>query len=185
MTTRSLEERVRELEDRTAIAELVARYGLVMDNRDMEAMPGLFTADVHIRSGDGVMDCRGRETVVELFRGRFKVLGPSNHFTHDRIVTFNPANPDEASGIVLSHAEMNRLGQPMLTAIRYHDEYRREDGQWRFAARVLNMFYYVPTDQYLDAFRPEGLATRNRAYATPTAADCPETLATWQAYYGK
>ena len=159
MTTRTLEQRVQELEDRTAISELVARYGLVMDNRDLAAMPALFTADVRIRSGDGVMDCQGREATVELFRGRFKVLGPSNHFTHDRIVTFSPNDPDAATGIVLSHAEMNRLGQPMLN--------------------------YVPTDQYLDVFRPEGLATRNRAYATPTAADWPETLATWQAFYGK
>ncbi len=185
MTSRTLEQRVQELEDRTAIGELIARYGLVMDNRDMAAMPALFTADVRIRSGDGVMNCQGRDAAVELFRSRFKVLGPSNHFTHDRIVTFNPANSDEASGIVLSHAEMNRLGQPMLTAIRYHDEYRREGGEWRFAERVLHMFYYVPTDQYLDVFRPEGLATRNRAYATPAPADWPETLATWQAFYGQ
>lgn len=185
MNARTLEQRVQELEDRTAIGELIARYGLVMDNRDMAAMPGLFTADVKIRSGDGVMNCRGRDAAVELFRSRFQVLGPSNHFTHDRIVTFNPANQDEATGIVLSHAEMNRLGQPMVTAIRYNDQYRREAGEWRFAERVLNMFYYVPTEQYLEVFRPEGLATRNRAYATPTAADWPETLATWQAYYGK
>lgn len=185
MNTRTLEQRIQELEDRTAIGELIAHYGLVMDNRDMAAMPGLFTADVHIHSGDGVMNCHGREAAVELFRGRFKVLGPSNHFTHDRIVTFSATNPDEASGIVLSHAEMNRLGQPMVTAIRYHDRYRREDGAWRFAERLLKMFYYVPTDQYVEVFRPEGLATRNRAYATPTAADWPETLATWQAYYGK
>lgn len=185
MTSRTLEQRIQELEDRTAIGELIARYGLVMDNRDMAAMPALFTADVRIRSGDGVMNCVGREAAIDLFRGRFQVLGPSNHFTHDRIVTFSPTNPDEASGIVLSHAEMNRLGQPMVTAIRYHDQYRREAGAWRFAERVLNMFYYVPTDQYVAVFRPEGLATRNRAYATPTAADWPESLATWQAFYGQ
>lgn len=181
---RTLEERLRELESRTEIGELVARYGLVMDNRDMAAMPSLFTHDVRIRSGDGVMDSQGREAAIELFRGRFKVLGPSNHFTHDRIVTFDPANPERATGIVLSHAEMNRLGQPMLTAIRYHDEYRVEDGAWRFASRILHMFYYVPTAQYLEVFSPAGLATRNRAYGKPTPADWPESLATWREFYG-
>lgn len=184
MAHRTLEERLQELESRTAIAELIARYGLVMDNRDMANMPALFTHDVRIRSGDGVMDCVGREAAIELFRGRFKVLGPSNHFTHDRIVTFAEGNPEQATGIVLSHAEMNRLGQPMLTAIRYHDEYRVEDGSWRFAARVLHMFYYVPTAQYLEVFQPEGLGTRNRAYGTPTPADWPESLPTWRAFYG-
>ena len=184
MASRTLEQRLQELESRTAIAELIARYGLVMDNRDMAGMPGLFTNDVRIRSGDGVMDCRGREAAIELFRGRFKVLGPSNHFTHDRIITFDANDPAHATGIVLSHAEMNRLGQPMLTAIRYHDDYRMEDGTWRFAARELHMFYYVPTAQYLEAFSPAGLATRNRAYGTPTPADWPESLPSWREFYG-
>lgn len=182
-TPRTLEQRLQELEDRTAIDELIARYCVVMDNRDMAAMPALFTADVRIRSADGVMDTRGREASIEMFRGRFAVLGPSNHFTHDRIVTFDAADPHRATGLVSSHAEMNRMGQPMLTAIRYHDEYRREEGQWRFASRLLAFFYYVPTAQYLDAFGP-GLAQRNRAYAEPRAADWPESLPTWRSFYG-
>jgi ketosteroid isomerase-like protein len=182
-TPPDLEQRLRRLEDRTEIDELIARYCLAMDNRDLAAIPGLFTADVRIASGDGVMNVVGRAAAVEMFRGRFTVLGPSNHFTHDRIVTFDPADPDRATGIVLSHAEMNRRGQPMLAAIRYHDEYRRDDGAWRFAARTLSFFYYVPTAQYLDALGG-GLARRNRAYDAPQPADWPESLATWKSYYG-
>ena len=34
----TLEERVRHLEDRVAIGELIARYCLVMDNREVEAI---------------------------------------------------------------------------------------------------------------------------------------------------
>jgi hypothetical protein len=129
------------------------------------------------------MNAQGRETVVELFRGRFTVLGPSNHFSHDKIITFDESDPDRATGLVLSHAEMHRRGQPMITAIRYQDAYRREEGRWRFAERVLRFFYYVPAAQYLDALGP-GLALRNRAYDTPVAADWPEALDTWKQYYG-
>ncbi len=180
--TEELSRRLRRLEDRIEIEELIARYGLVMDDRDMVNMADLFTPDVHIRSRDGVMDARGRDAVVALFEGRFEVLGPSNHFTHDKIIRFGD-DPDEADGLVLSHAEMNRKGQPMLTAIRYHDRYRREAGRWRFAARELVFFYYVPTAEYLDAFGP-GLDRRMRAYDTATAADIPESLDSWKAYYG-
>jgi ketosteroid isomerase-like protein len=178
----SLEARLQRLEDRIAIEELIARYGLVMDDRDMERMPELFTEDVRILSRDGVMDARGRDAAVALYRGRFEVLGPSNHVTHDRIIRFGD-DPDEATGIVLSHAEMQRKGEPMLAAIRYADRYRREDGAWRFAERLFDFFYYVPTAQYLDALGP-GLATRMRAYEEPAGADIPEKLATWRAYYG-
>ena len=178
-----LEARVRRLEDRAEIGELIARYGLVMDNRDVLAMGDLFTADVIIESADGVMNIRGREAAVELFRGRFKVLGPSNHVSHDRVLTFSESDPDEADGLVLSHAEMNRKGMAMLAAIRYHDTYRRDAGRWRFARRLLTFMYYVPAAEYLDALGA-GLATRNRAYEVPQPADWPEALATWRDYYG-
>lgn len=184
MTTASdIERRLRQLEDRVEIGELIARYGLVMDDRDMDSMPDLFTPDAVVRSADGVMNAQGRETLVELFRGRFKVLGPSNHFTHDRIVSFDPHDPDRARGLVLSHAEMQRKNMPMLAAIRYTDQYRRHEGRWKFAERVLSFFYYVPTAEYLDALGA-GLAKRNRAYDEAVAADWPEALATWRKYYG-
>jgi ketosteroid isomerase-like protein len=180
----TLEARLRQLEDRTEIGELVTRYCLAMDNRDMTEIPALFTADVQIRSPDGVMNTVGRDAAVQMFVGRFKVLGPSNHVTHDRIVTFDAADADAASGIVLSHAEMQRKGKPMITAIRYYDRYRRDDGRWRFSERVLTFMYYVPTAEYLDAFGP-GIDKRMRAYDEPAPADWPEKLPSWKAYYGR
>lgn len=178
----TLERRLRRLEDRVEIGELVMRYGLVMDDRDVDAMPQLFTPDVHVRSADGVMDARGRDAVCAMFMGRFAVLGPSNHFTHDRRVEFDPDDDDRATGLVLSHAEMQRKGQPMLAAMRYHDVYRRHEGRWCFAERLLSFMYYVPTVEYLDAFGP-GLDRRMRAYDTPMPADWPEPLPTWKRYY--
>ncbi|MBP7614937.1 MAG: nuclear transport factor 2 family protein [Steroidobacteraceae bacterium] len=182
--THDLQRRLRRLEDREEIGELVARYGLAMDNRDVDAIGELFTPDVEIRSGDGVMSVVGREEAVAMFEGRFTVLGPSNHFTHDRIITFDDSEPDRARGLVLSHAEMNRNGRAMLTAIRYEDEYRRDAARWRFRRRLLTFFYYVPVCEYADALGA-GLASRNRAYDEPRAADWPERLPSWQRYYGK
>jgi ketosteroid isomerase-like protein len=182
-STDDLLRRIRRLEDRAEIGELVARYCLVMDDRDMTGMTELFTPDAIVRSRDGVMHASGLTAVVAMFRGRFAVLGPSNHFTHDRIVRFEEDDPDAASGIVLAHAEMNRKGQPMLAAIRYADRYRRLQGRWRIAERVLSFFYYVPTAEYLDALGP-GLAARMRAYDVARPADWPEGLESWREYYG-
>jgi len=181
--TAALEQRIRRLEDRAEINELIARYGLAMDNRDMAAMPEIFAPGFVIKSADGVMNTEGAAAVIEMYRGRFQVLGPSNHFTHDRIITFDAHDPDRATGLVLAHAEMNRKGQAMIAAIRYEDVYLRIDGRWKFGERKLTFFYYVPASQYLDALGA-GLAKRNRAYDSPTAADWPESLVTWQQYYG-
>jgi uncharacterized protein (TIGR02246 family) len=179
--TLDLEARVRRLEDRNEICELIARYGLVMDDRDIQGMAALFTPDVTVRSVDGVMSARGRDAVIEQFRGRFEVLGPSYHFSHDKVIQFD--TDDLAHGTVLSHAEMNRKGQPMLAAIRYSDVYRRHEGRWKFSERLLAFFYYVPTAEYLDALGP-GLAKRMRAYDEARPADFPESLRTWRSYYG-
>lgn len=180
--TESILKRLQRLEDREEIKSLIARYGLVMDDRDVQGMPDLFTPDVHLRSLDGVMDARGRDEVVELFLGRFEVLGPSNHFTHDKIITFGD-DPDHATGVVLSHAEMNRKGQAMLAAIRYHDSYARYEGEWRIAERTFAFFYYVATAEYLDALGA-GLSQRMRAYQKPCAADIPEGLRSWKEFHG-
>jgi len=180
---RGFEARIRRLEDRFEIGELIARYGLVMDNRDIAAMPSLFTTDVEVRSSDGTMDSDGRDAVCAMYRGRLEVLGPSNHVTHDRIITFDDADPDAATGLVLSHAEMCRKGVAMVAAIRYEDAYRREDGKWRFAARRLLFMYFVRTADYIDALGP-GVALRNRVLRDARAADWPEKLQTWRDFYG-
>ena len=45
MSAASLESRIRLLEDREAIRDLVARYTMVVDDRDIDAIGELFTPD--------------------------------------------------------------------------------------------------------------------------------------------
>jgi ketosteroid isomerase-like protein len=181
--TDGIADRIRRLEDRFEIDDLIARYGMIMDDRDIAAMPDLFTEDVVIRSRDGGMAATGRDAAVAMYGRRLTALGPSNHFTHDRVITFVPGQPDQAQGIVLSHAEMSLKGAAMLAAIRYHDRYRRDGGRWRFSERELTFMYFVRVAEYLDALGP-GLANRNRVFETPRPADWPEQLASWKQYYG-
>jgi hypothetical protein len=175
-----LERRVARLEARHAIRELVARYCFAVDERDIEGIGRCFTHDGVMRSQDGMMAARGRAAVIEQFHGRFAVLGPSNHYTHDHVMEFDAADPTRARGTVNSHAEVVRNGEFLLASLRYRDAYRFEEGAWRFAERVLEFFYYA---------RPGALpevmlgGDRNRAYATPQPADFPEGSHHWQAYH--
>ncbi len=172
--------RIRRLEDRESIRQLVARYGVVIDDRDIEGIGLCFTRDGCFRSKDGVMNARGREAVVAQFHGRFAVLGPCMHWTHDHLIWLDEANPDRARGLVSSHAELVRHGRPMVCAMRYEDTYRREDGEWRFEDRLLSFFYYVEAQDYATSL---GSLLRMRAYEKPAPADYPEALQSWRAYY--
>lgn len=175
-----LERRIARLEARSEIRELIARYCFTIDARDIPGIGACFTRDGVFRSIDGVMNAKGRQAVVDQFHGRFAVLGPSNHFTHDQTLEFADHEPDCATGVVNAHAEVVRNGQALLTSLRYHDRYRVEDGCWRFAERSLEFFYYVPPGQYAETLRT---TLRNCAYPVPHAADWPEGLQSWQDYY--
>ena len=175
-----LEQRIARLEARVQIRELVARYCFVIDARDIDGIGECFTHDGSFRSIDGAMNATGRDIVVEQFHTRFAVLGPSNHFTHDHLITFDDDDATRATGLVNAHAEVVRNDAAMWTSLRYHDEYRREDGRWRFQGRSLEFFYYLRPADYADGMMG---TLRNRAYETPHPADFPEGLATWKQYY--
>jgi len=177
----SLEARVRELESREHIKELVGRYGFVVDNRDMQGIFDCFTPTASVLSKDGRHASRGREQVVNQYHERFSFLGPTNHFTHNHIIWFDEKDPDHAWGLVNAHGEVLRNGKAMMSALRYDDEYRRDtDGKWKFEGRMMTYLYYLNVDEIAKYY---GDPMRVRAYDEPQRADWPEDLETYDRYY--
>jgi ketosteroid isomerase-like protein len=175
----ALEKRLRVLEDRAELRELVARYGIAIDDRDIAALTELFTPDGSFRSVDGVMSAVGRDAVIQQFHGRFAALQASNHTAHEQIIDFGP-HPDAAEGLVTSHAEVCRHGRTFIAALRYRDRYRRHEGRWRFAERLLSFLYYLPVEEYAEGFASR---LRIRAYGDRRPADYPESLSAWRRYH--
>ncbi len=172
-----IKKRLDRVESRTKIQELCTAYAIACDDRDMKTIADIFTEDCVFRSKDGMMTANGRQSILEMYRGRFRALGATYHWTHDLTVTFDAANPDSATGLTLGHAECWRNNEPQIAAMRYEDEYRREaDGKWRFARRTLSFLYYVNMNEYTTAL---GQPDRMRAYGDRRAADYPESLPTW------
>ena len=173
-TGRSLEDRLTEVEDRTAIRELTARYNFATDDRDLKTVAGLFTENGSFGSKDGLMRASGRAAVLQTIESRFNVLGPTNHFAHDHAIWFESIT--RARGLLSIHAEMWRKEQPMITALRYDDVYEKSGGLWYFSERLLSYFYYLNVKDYATAM---GTLERNHASGTPVAANYPEALPTY------
>jgi SnoaL-like domain len=169
-----LERRIGWLEDRSAIMDLAVLYGVVMDERDMPGIRAIFSPDAEFASMDGILKAPGIDEIVATFEGRFDALGPTNHFVHGHVVRFDEQSGGRAYGFVSAHAELYRLGRPMVVALRYRDEYRRDGGRWQFRSRCMGYMYYADAHEY-----PAVMAgvLRNRAYNEPLAADWPEALA--------
>lgn len=178
MSARSVEERLEQLEVRADIGDLVTRYCIAVDDRDIEGVADLFTEDGSFghQSDPGVV---GREAIREHYTERLSGLVYSYHFAHNNIVDFSGG--DEATGVVNAHAEMGFEGALTIAALRYHDTYRRVDGMWRFARRRLSFFYFLPA---ADLVAGDYATLRKRWPAPAIEADLPESLDTYRAFVG-
>jgi uncharacterized protein (TIGR02246 family) len=173
-----LEARVKAIEDRIAIDDLVSAYCLAIDERDFGRFLSLFIEDAVLRHEDGVMRLEGLAAIREYYTQRFAGYGMTFHTPHSRLVGF--VSPDEATGVVTGHAEMSEGGELVLAAIRYTDRYRRLDGRWRFAERVLGFWYYMKASDL-----PSGFADSLRKHyrGGRLAAELPESLETYRAWH--
>ena len=106
------------------------------------------------------------------------LFGPSFHIPHSQTVTF--VDDDTATGVVTAHAELGMDDGSFWVALRYHDDYRREDGRWRFHRRVVHQLYAMPLRELVDDL---AAAERVRWPDTPPrVAALPEGLPTWAAW---
>lgn len=174
-----LRRRVERLEARAEISELASAYAVACDEHDMPRLLGLFTEDACFDSPSGLMVAKGREAIAQMFVKTFKIRGPAFHWTHDHFIRFDDADPDAASGLVLSHAETTPNNEVSLAAMRYQDDYRRVDGRWLFQKRIINFLYYVPARDFPAALNnPMRLTVSGER----RLADYPESLPVWQEF---
>lgn len=168
----SIEDRLYAVESKLEIQELAVRYGLAVDDRDVEAILGLFARDSVLKTMAGRVKGHGVDQVVDYFVTHFADLGPTNHFVNGHVIRLEAEGV--ASGTLLSHAEIIRDGRPMVTAMRYLDRYVREQGTWRFQERVQTYMYFCPVEEY-----PAALGDRLSIRTTPGAP----TEGDWPAWF--
>ena len=169
-------QRLERLESKEEIRDLVSKYAEACDQQDLESLEKLFALDAEFDSPNGMLKSKGRQSIIDMYLEVFKSRGPSFHWTHDVRVTINTDRNDVATGTVYSHAETTRDGIVSLAAMRYDDQYAKEDGIWKFAKRVIHFFYYVKTKEYIETLTSPfrvGLGDES------VAADIPESVPAW------
>ena len=175
----ALEARIDRLESHNKIVQLATAYAVACDEHDMDRLINLFTENAIFDSPSGFMKATGRKEIFDIFVEMFKIRGPGYHWTHDVCVHINADNPDSASGTVYSHAETCPNDVVSIAAMRYRDEYQREEGVWRFSLREISFLYYVPFEDF-----DKNLISPNRLYVGGEwlEADYPEKLSVWKAF---
>ena len=179
-----LARRLDAIEAREAIRDLVIRYGIAVDDRDMATVGALFTEDAIFRHGDDSIVNHGRQEIVDFYADRLSAFGATYHYPDSHLIELTePASgfPVAATGVVCAHAELGIDGRTFQTALRYHDRYQRVDGEWLFSERRLAMLYYMDLAELADG----GLSSpeRKRYFGTNGPAEIPEKLDTWKQFF--
>jgi len=140
--------RLRKVEDRDAIRDLIGRYSLAVDNHDFDALGALWHPHATYGWVGQPPQAEGAAAIRALLESRIGPAGPSFHVNHDQIVDWDENDPDRASAVVFCHAEVTPDGSQYQAAIRYHDRYIRHEGRWLFAERRLGFLYFTPPSSY-------------------------------------
>ena len=130
----TIEDRIRKLEDRAEIQDLAATYFLATDDDDYETLAECFTHDSRFVAS-GFAGGSGRDKIIAFLKEARSHMGQTVHtidYAHVRL-----SGGDAAQGIVTAHLELGLGSTTVFAAVRYIDEYVREDGRWRIATREM------------------------------------------------
>lgn len=136
-----LEARIRRLEDREEISELVYRYTLAVDGWDPEAKLALFTKDARFEYDD-YSSTEGEEAMYKWAHRPREKDEIMIHSIDGHLIEFE--DEDHATGVVSAHSERCTPNGPIFTSLRYYDKYRRDAGRWRFVERSIRFWYAMP-----------------------------------------
>jgi ketosteroid isomerase-like protein len=170
-----LEARITRLEAIEEIRQLVARYALALDQRDVRAMVELFVDDV--QTGDGRV---GREALAEWFDPILRPYATTFHLIGNHVIDFD--DEEHASGVVYCRPEHEVGDLWVVMPMQYWDRYERRDGHWYFKSRNPKVFYAADVLEH-----PLQVEGRFNFPGNPliTRAELPGRWETWQTFWAR
>lgn len=174
MDEASLVARIERIESQLAIQQLVSRYALALDSRDLDSLIALFVDDVQCGRW-GV----GREALRAFYDKILRGFYRSQHQLCGHVIDLVDA--DHATGKVYCRAEHEDRGHWVVMAICYFDTYARRDGVWHFVRREEHDWY--ATDILA---RPAGPDFRQwPGRADGKRSRLPHLFPTWEPFWGR
>lgn len=168
----SVEARLDRIESTDAIRQLVSKYCLALDMRDLDALCGLFPDDVRVSreaSGRRALKVWFDETLREQFSG-------TAHVTGNHIIEFDDGS--HARGLVYSRNEHETGDEWIIMTMVYWDRYERIDGEWLFRRRL--PLYWYATDLNAPPIGEEKMRWPGRERY---AGGYPEFFPSWERFW--
>lgn len=136
-----LHQRLQRLESIEEIRQLVSRYALSLDMRDLDAHVNLFAEDIQV-----TRELQGRAHLKRWLDDtlRLQFTGTSHH-VGNHVIEFIDEN--HALGAVYSKNEHETGDQWIIMQMLYWDQYERINGRWYFRRRLPCYWYATDLNQ--------------------------------------
>lgn len=129
---------IEAIADTLAIQALIARYPVLVDNRDLDALDDLFTADAHLDfSSFGGPDA-GLAEMKGFLNGSLSLFARTQHMMGLPLITLNAhtATARTSCHNPMVMAQPDGTQQAWLIGLWYDDEFVETADGWRFASRT-------------------------------------------------
>jgi hypothetical protein len=168
----NVEARLDRIESTDAIRQLVAKYCIALDMRDLDALCGLFPADVRVSR-----KARGRRALKVWFDQTLREqFSGTAHVTGNHIIEFDDA--DHARGLVYSRNEHEAGSEWVIMTMVYWDLYERVEGDWLFRRRL--PLYWYATDLNAPPIGAEKMRWPGR---DPYDGGYPDFFPSWKRFW--
>jgi ketosteroid isomerase-like protein len=132
--------------DRLAIREVVDAYARCADRRDAAGQMALFTEDTHFvvymdpTLDEPTQELHGRAALAPVF-DQLNTYATTTHFNGQSTVVLNSDRAAGETYCLAHHLVVGEDGERtmMVAALRYLDEFVKQDGVWLFAERRLKV----------------------------------------------
>jgi hypothetical protein len=155
------------------IRQLVARYAVAVDSRDLDTLVGLFVEDVRVGR-----DRVGRAALREFFDRSLREVGVTILNVGTHVIELDDS--DHARGVVYCRGEVEVGEQWVVQAIQYRDTYERRDGTWYITRREHLLWYGADVLE-----RPLGLPPANWPEHHTGKGELPEVWPSWGAFWSE
>jgi uncharacterized protein (TIGR02246 family) len=123
-------------DDRWAISDLLSRYCIAADSRDLALLDDVFTEDVTCIFQTGSRT--GRDSVRDFMDSILQHLTATQHNVTTSVVTESADGAEGTTYLIVQHARTGAEGgDTFAMGGTYYDRFRRENGAWRIWRREL------------------------------------------------
>ena len=153
------------------IRQLVSRYAVAVDARDLDTLVSLFVPEVRVGRSR-----RGHDALREDFERSLGAVGVTILQVGTQVVDLVDA--DHARGTVYCSGQVEDGDRWIHQAIVYHDTYARHEGRWRFVRRVHELFHGVAAPAHPRRQHPANWPEHADGVGT-----APESFDTWHTFW--